>query len=526
MVSLRWILTTWSLLTALAGASLWGQAASDSAASDPCSVLVEAEALNSGSGGRYDPAAAVPLFKRAAATGCTEAVFRVALLTHMGTSGWRKDPSAAASLVGPVNQAVETKAAAGDSYCQYLVGTAWLVGLGRPVDYAKAREELHKAARGGQGWAYLNLGWMASQGFGLAAADSTAGMAAYCQAARLGFVSAMVSCGHYLAKPHNPPESCQRARAWYRKAADAGSPAAAKWLGQLLYYGREGCMDPDPLKAFPWLNKAAADDSPDALYNLAFALLIGDGGQRDVVRAVKLLRQAASGNVLSAELLSFLYETGWLVERDPAQAEHWREVAARQGSDGLNQWLRETTITPRALALYEKGMARLAKRVEDGDAAAGALLARRIFASGQAGDTKRARGLMREAAEAGSLTAMRWLGGALIRGEEVAKDTKAGLAWWRRCAQGSNSFCMMVLGNTLIQGEIVPRDLETGRGWLERAGEAGNWWAIVDLGHLYDEGWYGTARDLERAATWKRQLAKRGDAESRGWLRYHGYSLE
>jgi len=526
MASWRSILAVWSSLAALACASLMAQSEGSGAVNDPCSALAEAEALHSGTGESYDPSGARPLFEQASAAGCSEAVFRVALLSQMGSSGWRQDRAGAASLVDPVNKAVEARATAGDSYCQYLVGTAWLVGLGRSTDYSKAREWLEKAAAGGQDWAFFNLGWMASEGHGLEAPDSLAAMTAYCQAADLGNVSAMVSCARLLAQPHAKPARCQRALTWYRKAEEAGSPSAAKWLAQLLYYGRKECISPDPSKAIPWLRKAAADHSPVALYNLAFALLIGDGGQRDEARAVELLSQAGGKSTLAAELLSFLYETGIAVERDPAQAQRWLAVAARQGSDGLDRWRQETTITARALVLHEKGMAQLEKRVANGDATAGALLAQWLLVSGLEKEAKRADGLMRAAAEAGSLDAMRWLGRAMIRGNNVAKDTEGGLAWWRRCARGGNSFCMMFLGNVLIRGEIVPRDLKTGRGWLERAGEGGNWWAISDLGHLYDEGWHGTARDLEQAAAWKRKLAKRGDAESRGWLKYHGYSLD
>ncbi len=522
----RSVLIAWSVITVLASAELVAQTTSQGAAGEGCAPLAEAEALHSGAGGSYDPDAARPLFEQAAAAGCPEAVFRIALLRHMGSTPWQRDRAGAASQLVPVNEVVETKATAGDGYCQYLIGTAWLVGMGRSVNYLRAREWLEKAATVGQDWALLNLGWMASVGHGLAAPDSAAAMAAYCRAAQMGNVSAMVSCANLLAQPRAKPARCQRALGWYRKAQQAGSASAAKWLAQLLYYGREGCLEPDPAEALPWLKRAAADQSPDALYNLAFALLTGDGGQQDEARAVELLSQAAPNLTLAAELLFFLNETGIAVERDPAQADHWRDMAAVLGSDGLQRWLRETTITPRALALHEKGLARLESRVAQGDAAAGALLARRLFASGQQSDAKRAVGLLRGAAEAGSLDAMRLLGSSLIHGDQFAQDAKGGLAWWRRCARGGNGFCMMHLGNALMQGELVRRDMEEGRSWLERAGETGNWWAISDLGHFYDEGWNGSARNPERAAIFKRLLAARGDAESKGWLKYHGYSLE
>jgi len=119
---------------------------------------------------------------------------------------------------------------------------------------------------------------------------------------------------------------------WYQKAAQQGFAKAQTNLGDMYFYGRGG-LDKSYDQALSWYLKATQQDFPDAQYRLGYMYEKGLGADKDVQRAVKLYRSAASEGYADAEnLLGILLATGGDgVPQDDAEAVVWYGKAADQG---------------------------------------------------------------------------------------------------------------------------------------------------------------------------------------------------
>ncbi len=494
-------------------------------APDAQETLAQAEALQSGSGGRYDKKEALRLFRQAAATGHSQASFRLALLLQLSPSKNSAEQAELQDLYERSSVAVMALAQKGDGYAQYLVGTAALIGLGQPGSDREARRWLEPAARQGQSWALHNLAWMAGQGHGLPEPDMKAALEGYRTASALGNTLSMIDLARGLLTPYAPGPDCQEGLRNLERSAQAGNTRAAADLGKVLYSGRRNCVPPDPIAALPWLESAAEAGESGADYDLGFALLMGNGGRKDLSRAVSLLeRSAAKPSVLAKEVLALLYATGQAVEKDPATSRKYLAEATRFGSDGFPNLLREASDFPPVEAFFKKSLERLEALASQRDPFAAALLAP-FYSDGRGvpADRQRAFELIQIASEGGAPEGLRLLSHSFRNGIGVEKDAAKASRLWRRCAEAGNSFCMMHYSQTLMDSEFAEPDPEAGLRWLIRSAEAGNWWSVKDLGNLYVEGRHGLPVDPDQAAPWKRILADQGDAEARGWLQYNGY---
>jgi TPR repeat protein/predicted Zn-dependent protease len=481
-----------------------------------------AEALQSGAGGRYEPATAGRLYVRAAALGDPLAAYRLAILRALRLADTAEGEPTAEELYQRSATAVEELAQRGDAFAQYLVGTALDIGLGAPEDPVAARLWLERAAAQGESWAWHNLGSMAERGRGLAAPDPAAAVASYRRASEAGNARSMLAFASLTLTREGSGAPCEEGLRWLERSARLGNAAAAAFLGKLLFYGRGACVARAPQAALPWLEAGAATDQPGAGYDLGLALLVtGEAGEARA-RGLSLLETvAARPDRLAVETLAYLHAAGIGVARDAARARRMMAEAARLGSDGFPDLRRQSS--PFFAELFADGAARLEALAREGDAAAAAFLAHLYSVGlGPEVEPQRVVTLASRAAARGEGSAMRLLSGLYLRGEGVEADEAEGRRWQRRGAEAGDSFCMMFLGNDLIEGRGVERDVEAGLRWLVRAAETGNWFAVNDLGHLYDEGWQGIPRDPEAAAAWKRRVADLGDPEATGWLAYHG----
>ena len=509
----------------LAGALAGGVCLAQPAARE---LLERAEALRLGGAGTYDPRAAEDLFEQAAATGDPAATFRLALILDLRKPRRPEDAARARQLHGRSAAAVEQLASQGDPYAQYLMGTAALSPLFGRVDYRTARLWLELAAEEDVSWAWHNLAWMMEEGHGFGEPDPAAARDAYRRAAELGNISSMYDFARLAITAGSSRELCKEGTDRLQRAALAGHPLAAAYLGKLLLFGTQRCVPAAPDEAPRWLRVAAAADEAGAHYDLGFALLTGAAGDEGRGRAVAHLeRAAAQPDAIAVELLALLHASGLGVPRNPARARELIAEAARLGSDGLVRLGRDAANEPRTARLLADAVRRLERLADQGDAHAQGFLAHLyVYGQGTARDPRRAVGLAQEAAAAGEAAAMRVLASAYLHGRGVARDPAAGVRWLRLGADAGDSFCMMFYSQHLMKGDLVERDLTAGLSWLTLAGEAGNWWAMNDLGKLHDEGWYGLPRNPRQAARWKRRLAELGDAEAKGWLAYHGYAAE
>ncbi|MEY6432560.1 tetratricopeptide repeat protein [Thioalkalicoccus limnaeus] len=174
-------------------------------------------------------------------------------------------------------------------------------------------------------------------------------------------------------------------------------------------------------------------------------------------------------------------------------------------------------------------------------------------------DWAAARLAFEEAAEAGSVTAMAYLGWIYEQGHGVPADGRAAADWYARAARGGAHDFAVKLGWMYLGGDGVARDRATAEGWFRRAIEAGHAparvaWAsvlIADaqggrapervfearelldqalaeglapaayfIARLYIEGIGGHPVDAERAAHFTRIGADGGHAELQGWMAF------
>jgi len=187
------------------------------------------------------------------------------------------------------------------------------------------------------------------------------------------------------------------ARRIWRDLAAAGDARAQFNLGTLYDEGRG--VAPNPALAREWWRKAAAQDMPEALHNLAVDALFGAAGSGDAAAQEKALRDLARaaelGSRRSQYVLGKIYLHGRNVPADPVKGRYWIEKAANQGFDR---------------AQYNMG---------------------KIARDGIAGpvDKKAAAMWFLKAAKQGYAKAQNHIGMRYARGEGVARDDAEALFW-------------------------------------------------------------------------------------------------
>ena len=239
------------------------------------------------------------------------------------------------------------------------------------------------------------------------------------------------------------PANPERSRALLERAVAGGSNSARVNLATRLL------QDPDPVgnsRAVGLLTQAVEAD-PEyqraAAYPFARAYLFGWGVERDMTRAVGLLKIAvehAPSNADARFLLGRAYQNGWGVERDDARAYGDMRLAAALGD-------------PRAS--WQAGMMLL-----NGD--------------GVAADPQAAYGLVRSAAEAGHGPAMISNAVMLALGQGVEPDPAEARTWYLKAAQVGSAHALRGLGAMLVTGEGGEPDVARGLAYLELAHEGGD----------------------------------------------------
>jgi TPR repeat protein len=269
-----------------------------------------------GEGGEPDPAAAVELYRVAADAGHAGARHSLAALYALGR-GVNQDYAEAMRWY-------RAAADAGDIDALFKVGIMYAHGEGVAVDLAEARSWWDRAAAAGHASAMRCLGELHATGGGGAAADPVTAAGWYLRASRAGDERAF----GFLMQLVPDLET----------AAGAGSTSAQNALGIALMFGRN-----DPAAAVAWLERAAAQDHPEAVQVLGVSYMTGKGVPKDEARAVGLYRRAAElGNAQAQQNLAACYDAaiGGL-ERDISAAIKWYRRAANQGLSKLNQRLAE-----------------------------------------------------------------------------------------------------------------------------------------------------------------------------------------
>lgn len=225
----------------------------------------------------------------AAATVAPDAPYGVTL-AELETMPWRE---AAAKIRADAAARIKAEAEAGDSFASTLACLGHMAGAeGFLPSPAAARTHCDAASE--QGYpAALYLSWALRRAAPHVAGDEATARARLAEAARKGWINAMVDYGSVLASDARAPlaNQTEAGRLWLAAAerGDArGQYFYARWL-------RDSAAGPrDPSAAIPFLQRAAESNQRDALHMLATLYRDGIGVPRNAATARTLYERAAT----------------------------------------------------------------------------------------------------------------------------------------------------------------------------------------------------------------------------------------
>lgn len=449
-------------------------------------------------------------------------------------------------------QWLQQAAGKGLSSAQYLLATRYLSGIGVERDETSAMLWLGKAAAQGNTKAIYRLGRF------LEAPHRDAALACLQQAAQAGLLEAQWAWSKAVLNAEQASGEQRRLAFEYLiSAAEQGMAAAQCALGDLHLRGV--AVAPDSALALDWYRRAASQGSVQAMVALERLELAGStrgAGRNSAKRKTnqerrrspqKWLEAAESGDADTRYHVGLLYEMGWSVAADLAQAQHWYRSAAQQGDaraqNALGRLL-EATGVYEALDWYRKS-------AEQGEADAQFALARNLSSGNLlTPDPFRGLGWYLRAAEQGHAAALVTVGSLLEGdlghvalgcyqhaaalgvaqaqfkvGEDLLKDGGPNaLAQAERvlslAARQGHAQAQCALGLMYLEGRGVARDAKTAVEWLSESAAQGEPKAQWNLGSLYASGntEAGLARNVNLALDWCHKSAEQGFAAAQATL--------
>lgn len=243
------------------------------------------------------------------------------------------------------------------------------------------------------------------------------------------------------------PRNDARALELFEKAATLGNQRAQVNVG-ILYFRGQG-VPRDLVQARAWLEKAAANNDPYALYALGRAMdeTLGPAAA-DPVRAADLYRRAAElGHPLAALRYGLALTEGTGVKKDLVAAHKWLMYAQKNG------------VPEAALALGDNYARTPPSRDKDANVKVLQVAVTWYEA----------------AAQAGVASAQLKLANAYVAGAAIPRDTAQAQRWYFRAAQQGLPDAELALGLLFISGLAGTADPVEGYKWLliaERAGHS------------------------------------------------------
>jgi TPR repeat protein len=238
--------------------------------------------------------------------------------------------------------------------------------------------------------------------------------------------------------------------------------------------------------------KAADQGHPGAQVNLGLMYQNGFGIQKDGAQAVVWYRKAADQGFAGAQnALGLMYQTGQGIAKDDVQAANWYRKAADQGYANAED----------ALGLmYQNGL-------------------------GVVKDYLQAAALYRKAADQGYARAQTNLGFMYDKGLGIPKDDLQANFWYRKAAAQGYAVAQTNLGFNYESGQGVAKDFEQAVAWYRKAADQGFDVAQDYLGNMYSWG-RGVPKDLAEAANWWRKAADQGNADAQKHLASEAVRIE
>ncbi|WP_198670295.1 tetratricopeptide repeat protein [Dyella sp. C9] len=223
-------------------------------------------------------------------------------------------------------------AQAGDAEGAWMLGSAYMAGVGVNRDVPTAIDWMRKSVNGDH-----NPDHMAVLAVALLATGGAQEALQWAQqAADKGAPKGMeLVAMARLSGEMGLPKDVAAGEHWLLLAAQKGDPDAQLSLGQFYVSGLFGRQD--PAAAVRWMQAAVDGGSARAAGTLAYFLITGkDGVPVDAARGVALARKAmASNDMLGHYAMGVAYVTGTGVAENPAEG--WYQISLAQRMDSQQQ---------------------------------------------------------------------------------------------------------------------------------------------------------------------------------------------
>ena len=309
---------------------------------------------------------------------------------------------------------------------------------------------------------------------------------------------------------------------WWHRAAINGNMKAQYNIGDCYKYGLG--VDKDSVQAMMWYEKAIHAESKDseslydAMYELSELLLNGEGVNKDEVRGVELMKNAAENGHAKAQwmwgglLINPSASDITCIEQDISTGVEWMQKSADQGFG-----MAECTMA----AFYVQGIG-----VEKDFTKAKELYTRALEHGGlikeMEDDAKEMLAKLESAIANESCDDLPEMQ------SDTADDSKKEFAEYWRKAKGGDASAQWYVGHKLVYGKIVKMDEEEGVKWLRKSAEQEDANAAYELGDCYRNGW-SVEEDITEAFKWYKKAAVLGEERACfkvGYAYYFGKGLD
>lgn len=237
-------------------------------------------------------------------------------------------------------------------------------------------------------------------------------------------------------------------------------------------------------EAYDTYSKGLAAGEIKCAFGLAHMLKLGYAGQKDEVRADKLIadnlaeiKALAQDGDIEAMFIYGCYGDSdgreWVeraAEQEYADAQHYCALHYSETKEDKRDWLLKAAEQGHVRAQYSLGM----------------------------GDGDESVNWLEKAIEQGYTRAMYSLGMRYALGNGVEKNRKKAFEWFLRAAERGFTLAMCFVGEFYEKGDVVAQDYKKAVEWFTKSAEQDYPPALSNLGGCYCHG-YGVERDLKKA---------------------------
>ena len=459
---------------------------------------------------------------------------------------------------------------------QYEVGLMYANGIGVEQDFVQAIDWIRQSAERGLAAAQYLLATRYANGVGVEQ-DEHEACKWFIKAVDQGHPKAVYRLGRFFSKPHPVAASSlfqkaahegvaeaqfalatdvysdladshvqQQAFDWCLRAAEQGLAAAQCALGDRYAHGIGVHADTD--QAFIWYRKAAKQNHAAALVAMSLLDESGLGRDRSGGRARRYsgtaerrqdaqrwVDAAESGDAEAKYCIGMMFEHGWSVAQDRAQAQGWYQLSAQSnfslGKLALARLLEENGQDEDAVEWYEKAAI---SGAQEAVCALG-----RLYMAGRARSIALADGVQwaMKSAQLGDLNVMMKLAtmfgegrddlaltylemaasggsaqaqyqmGQRYESNSGASAINDAITFYQRAADQGHVLAQSALGVIFLEGSRVAKNPVLARDWLEKAAEQKDAKAQWNLALLLISGSDGVKKDLKQAFLWCQKAA-------------------